>query len=272
MKVRLKYVLICSLMVFGAWVAIALAQDSMADFGLKANELEARLVESLANGYIPAYPDRKLFKAAPSSVQAAFVRNTLSWFKSYTETDAFKKDYAQQRASAKPAPPKAATADDKYAAQLAEQRQGLEKMKQEVAQMPPDMQKQMQPVLKQMEAEMEKQAKDPKMAELMKQSYEQENISEQESYQNQLTTWEKKYPEDPKVLIASRLRQFMEVSQSVDFDAKLVPIGQSKRMKFADPQSEAQTSDWKLCYRAGREPVQAGRAFVGEWLSQLEKK
>ncbi len=270
MTPRLKYlVLFCSIM-FGGWIAVALAQDSMAAFGLKVDELEKYMVESLANGYIPAYPDKKVFKAASPAVRAAFVRNTLNWFKSYTETDAFKKDYAQQRASAKPAPPKASTADEKYAAQLAEQRQGLEKMRQEVAQMPPDMQKQMQPVLKQMEAEMEKQAKDPKMVELMKQGYEQENVSEQESYQNQMATWENKYPENPKVLIASRLHQFMDVSQSVDFDARMVQKG--KLMKFADPQYESQTSEWKLCYRAGREPVQAARALVGEWLAQLEKE
>lgn len=272
MTPRLKFLMWFCLIMFGGWTAIALAQDSMADFGLKVNELEEYMVESLANGHIPAHPDKKVYKTASPAVQAAFVRNTLSWFKSYTETDAFQKDYAEQRASAKPAPPKASTADEKYDAQLAEQRQELEKMKQEVAQMPPDIQKQMQAALKQMEAEIEEQAKDPKMAELMKQGYEQESVSEQESYQNQMATWEKKYPADPKVLIASRLRQFMEVSQSVDFDAKLVPVGQSKLMKFANPQYEAQASEWKLCYRAGREPVQAARAFVGEWLAQLEKK
>ncbi|MBI5896343.1 MAG: hypothetical protein HZB24_10210 [Desulfobacterales bacterium] len=238
---------------------------------MKANELEERIVESLANGYIPAYPDKKVFKAASSSVQAAFVKNTLSWFKTYTETDAFKTDYANQRASAKPSPPESkGTVDAQYTAFLDKQRQDVEKTKQDIAKMPPDMQKQMQAVVKQMEDNIEKTAKDPQMAAIMKQSYEQEGISAQKDYQDRLATWEKKYPEDSKMLIAGRLHQFLEVSQNIPFGAELVQKG--KLMKFADPQFEAQTAEWKLCYRAGREPVQAARAFVGEWLSQIEKK
>jgi hypothetical protein len=203
-----------------AWIAGALAADSMAAFGLKANELEARIVESLANGYIPAQPDKKAFKAAPPETQAAFVRSTLSWFKTYTETDTFKTDYANQRASAKPAPAESkGTADQQYAAFLEEQRKDIERTKQEIAQMPPEMQKQMQGVVKQMEDNLAKSAKDPQMAEIMKDSYAKEAIAAQQDYQERMATWEKKYPEDPKALVAARLRQFLEVSQSVDFDA-----------------------------------------------------
>jgi hypothetical protein len=272
MKPRLKYVLIAGLLVLGAWIAAALAQDSMADFGLKVNELEERIVESLAKGYLPAYPDKKVFKTAPPSVQATFVRNSLSWLKTYTATDAFKADYANRRVTAKPAPLKSTTADEKQALFLAEQRRDLEKTKQNIAQMPPDMQKQMQEVVKQMEDNIEKSAKDPQMAAIMKESYEKESLTEQQNHQEIMAAWEKQYPEDPQTLIATRLHQFLEVSQDIDFDAKLVPVGpKSKVMKFADPQYEAQTPEWKLCYRAGREPVQAARAFVSEWLSQIEK-
>jgi hypothetical protein len=271
MQPRLKPVLILCSILLGAWATIAWAQGSMADFGLKVDELETRIVESLANGYLPAYPDKKAFKAASPSVQAAFVKNTLSWFKTYTETDAFKNDYGQQRASAKPAPPESkGTADEQYAAFLEKQRQDIDKTKQDIAQMPPDMQKQMQGIVKQMEDNLAKSAKDPQMAEIMKQSYEQESISGQQDYQERLATWEKKYPENPKALIAARLRQFLEVSENIAFDAQLVPKG--KLMKFADPQHEAQKAEWKLCYRAGREPVQAARAFITEWLGQIEKQ
>lgn len=270
MKLRLKYLVISCLIVFGAWAAMALAQDSMDDFGLNTTELEECIVESLANGYLPAYPDRKVFKAASPAVRAAFVQNSLTWFKTYTQSDAFKNDYAQQRESAKPSPPESkGNADERYAAFIEKQRQDLKKTKQNIAQMPPDMQKQMQDVVKQMEDNIEKSAKDPQMAAIMKQSYEQESISDQRDYQDRLATWEKKYPEDPKALIAARLHQFLDVSRNIPFDAELVPKG--KLLKFADPQYEAQTAEWKLCYRAGREPVQAARAFASEWLGQIEK-
>jgi hypothetical protein len=270
-KPCLKLFFLSCLVTFGAWAAVALAQDSMADFGLKVDALKQSIVEALVRGYIPASPDRHLFKSSPPSVQAALVRNTLNWFKTYTETEAFKADYAQQREADRPMAPKAASVDAKYAGYLDEQRQGLEKMKQEVAQMPPDMQKQMQSVLKQMEAEFEKNAKDEKMTALIKESYGQEIISEQQAYQERLADWGKQYPADSKALVAARLRQFLEVSASIAFDAKLVPDPQGRIMRFADPHYEARSREWKLCFRAGREPVQAARAFVGEWLNQIEK-
>ena len=271
MKPRLKLVFLSCLVIFGTWAAIALAQDSMADFGLKVDALKQGIVEALVRGYIPAAPDKHLFKSSPSSVQTAFVRNTLNWFKTYTQTEAFKADYAQQREAARPIAPKAASVDAKYAGYLDEQRQGLEKMKREVVQMPPDMQKQMQSVLKQMEAEFEKNAKDERMTALIKEGYAQEIVSEQQAYQERLADWGKQYPDDSKALVAARLRQFLEVSASIAFDAKLVPDPQGRIMRFADPQYEARSREWKLCFRAGREPVQAARAFVGEWLNQIEK-
>jgi hypothetical protein len=137
--------------------------------------------------------------------------------------------------------------------------------------MPPDMQKQMQATIKELEANMARNVKDPQMAAMMKQSNEMNAAQEQKDYQGRLEGWEKKFPADPKKLIASRLREFLDMSKDVNFDAKLVSNGYGK-MKFADPKLEAKPSDWKLCYRAGREPVQAARAFAQEWLGQLEKK
>jgi len=272
MRLRLDLVLLFCLAMLGAGVSIVLAQNSLADFGLKENELKQRIVASLANDNIPAYPDRKLFKAASPPVQAAFVKNTLSWVKAYSESAAFKADYDKQRESAKPSLPKSkGTADEQFAKYLVEQRQSLETMKQNVAKMSPDMQKQMESTVKQMEAMVERSAKDPQMAAIMKQGFEKANISEQKDYQDRLATWEKKYPADSRLLIAARLRQFLELSQNIAYDAKLAP-GSGGKMKFADPQYEAKSSQWKLCYRAGREPVEAARAFAVGWLRQIEAK
>lgn len=113
--------------------------------------------------------------------------------------------------------------------------------------------------------------KTPKIAAMMKQSFEQANISEQRDFQDRLAKYEKKYPADPRLLVASRLHQFLELSQDIAFEAKLLPSG-GGRMKFADPQYEGKSSQWKLCYRAGREPVQAARAFATQWLRQIEGK
>ena len=40
-------------------------------------------------------------------------------------------------------------------------------------------------------------------------------------------------------------------------------------MKFADPKLEAKTSLWKMCYRAGKEPVEAARVTLPRQVYQV---
>ena len=40
-------------------------------------------------------------------------------------------------------------------------------------------------------------------------------------------------------------------------------------MRFADNSLESKPEQWKLYYRAGKEPVEAARAFASDWLRQL---
>jgi hypothetical protein len=227
---------------------------------------------TLANGNISIYPDRKLFKAASPAARAAFVKNALGWVKAYTESPDFKTDYDKRREAAKPATPQSkGTADEQFTKYLAEQRQNLDVTKKNVAKMSLEQQKQMEGSIRQMEASVERIAKDPQMAAIMKQSYEQQMAFNQKTYQERLVAYEKQFPPDPRVLIATRLRQFLDLSKDIAFDAKLVPNGAGK-MQFADQQYQNKPGYWKLCYRAGKEPVAAARAFATEWLHQIEGK
>jgi hypothetical protein len=256
----------------GSWAAVILAQGTLAEFGINENEVKQKIVRSLTDGYISVFPDRKIAKAASPAARAAFIKNALSWVKTYTESAAFKADYAKQREAAKPAPQQSkGTADQQADKAIADQRKGLEEMKKNVAKMSPDMQKQMAQVIKQMEEQIEQMSKDSTMKGMMKQGYEQQALSEQKAFQDKLAAYEKQYPADPRALIANRLRQFLDLSKDIAFDAKLVPAG-GGMMKFADPQLENKSGHWKMCYRAGRLPVEAARAFATEWLKQLETK
>jgi hypothetical protein len=76
--------------------------------------------------------------------------------------------------------------------------------------------------------------------------------------------WQAQFPEDPQVLIARRLRELLDTCADVDFDAKL----DSESGVFVDAEHEDKSNDWKLCYRAGRESVTAGRAIATAWLGQ----
>jgi hypothetical protein len=75
---------------------------------------------------------------------------------------------------------------------------------------------------------------------------------------------EDRYPSDPNKLIKKRLEEFLSVSESVDFDAKL------NGNMFVNPDYESKDDKWKMCYRAGREVVGAAREEAQKWVKELE--
>ncbi|HEX9957227.1 MAG TPA: hypothetical protein VGA96_08220 [Fibrella sp.] len=73
---------------------------------------------------------------------------------------------------------------------------------------------------------------------------------------------------DPNSLIRKRLREFITLAESVDFDAKTVVTGY--RTEFVRTDYRARANDWKFLYRLGREPVMAARDMAHAWLKELQ--
>jgi len=255
------------LIVFGT--TLALAQAILGEFGVGEADLKSRAVDALISGY-PIYPNRAKFKAASQSVRAEFARSVFSVLKAYTETESFKTSYAKRRAEWKPSAPAIVSPDEQYAKYIADIKKSLDDTKASLEKMPPDVRKGMEPVVKSMEESYAKQVNDTKMIAMLKESYARQAEYAQQSYNDDLRKWEERYPVDPNVLIAKRLRELLELTNAIPYDAKLV-TGDGGVMTFADPQLERKSSDWKICYRMGREPVEAARALATEWLKQLEK-
>ena len=252
-------------------VAVA-AQSGLIGFGVKDREVKERLAEAVLSGNLPVYPNAKLYHAATPGARVAFVKAFLAAAKACTESAAFKADYAERRKQAKPDDLQAkGSADQQISDQQAQQRKQLEETKAQVAKMPPEMQKQMKDMIKQMEDQLKQQTSDPSMQAGVKQIYEEEARRDQERYKKSMAEWTADYPEQPGVMIAKRLHEFLALTADVDFDAKLV-AGPGGKMHFTDPQYETKSSEWKLCYRAGREPIAAARAFAADWLHQLGQR
>ena len=68
---------------------------------------------------------------------------------------------------------------------------------------------------------------------LTRQIVELQRAGEQEAYQKRLEAHGERFPPTPKTVIARRLQEFLDLTEDVDFDAKLVPAG--SKMRFADP-------------------------------------
>ncbi|WP_315819271.1 hypothetical protein [Paraflavitalea speifideaquila] len=75
---------------------------------------------------------------------------------------------------------------------------------------------------------------------------------------------EKRFPANAHELIKQRLKEFLDIAATVDFDASL------NGSMFANPEYEAKSGQWKMCYRAGKEVVTAAREEAQAWLKELQ--
>jgi hypothetical protein len=91
--------------------------------------------------------------------------------------------------------------------------------------------------------------------------------SAREYYNEQLAEWKQNFPATGKDALKKRLRDFLRDSANVDYNAKLVRRG--NKMVFANEAYEEQSEEWKVCYRAGKEPVAKARAIAQAWLKEL---
>jgi hypothetical protein len=86
-----------------------------------------------------------------------------------------------------------------------------------------------------------------------------------------LAEWKANFPPTGREAVKKRLREFLRESANVDYGAKLVR--REGKMRFANAKYEDEMSgEWKLCYRAGQEPVTKARAIAQSWLKELEAK
>ncbi|WP_338871945.1 hypothetical protein WBJ53_26715 [Spirosoma sp. SC4-14] len=72
---------------------------------------------------------------------------------------------------------------------------------------------------------------------------------------------------DFKPVLQKRLQAFIDLCNSVDFEARLVPMG--SKQEFANPLYQRKPAEWKFLYRLGKEPVMEARAFAQQWLTEL---
>ncbi|MFN8134973.1 MAG: hypothetical protein U0Z17_07030 [Bacteroidales bacterium] len=75
---------------------------------------------------------------------------------------------------------------------------------------------------------------------------------------------------DKNQKVKAALQEFLDISGDIDFKAQLLPKNQYGIQQFANPVYEREKSrEWKMLYRAGKEPVAAARTFAQNWLKEL---
>lgn len=189
-------------------------------------------------------------KLLPSIVQGDKVgaaKELCAYIKEYCKSDEFKKAYAYKRESEKP------TSE------------------------PPRMDAESLNSMKESLKELETLLKNPSIKSMPKQvvdSYEKTAdgmkvmIADAEDPTPNKTKWEKKYPPVPDTLIKRQLRKYLSMAASVDFNAELTTNKDGKKI-FVNKEYEQKSSQWKACFRAGKEVNDAIKIFVQQWLKEL---
>ena len=247
------------------------AADVFQQLGMTDADARRATVTSFTQGYVPIYPASKAIKAATPAVRVALVTGVLTFVKSYTESAEFAQGYLKAREEAKPRPPEIKSGDDEWAKMLKDTEKSIAEMKKAAADpaQTPEMRKMFEQMAQQQAQQYEKFKADANMKAIVRQTADAEAKADAEQYQARLKEWEAKYPADPKAAVARRLRTFLAVSATVDYGAQLTTKG--TRQVFVNPKYEQESSNWKLCYRTGKETVDAARAFVTTWVAALPK-
>ena len=73
---------------------------------------------------------------------------------------------------------------------------------------------------------------------------------------------------DPNNAVRKRLRDFIALAESVDFGTTVE--AQGYKQEFIRAEYRAQSSNWKMLYRLGREPFMTARDLARTWLTELK--
>jgi hypothetical protein len=265
MKTIFAAVLVCAL-----GVVSAAQSDVVAKLGSNMTEAHDAIFSSFSSGSIEIVGARDVFKAAADPTRAAMVTAVVGVARAYAGTADFAKRYAtfreQQRPEAAKAGPSSADAlNDQMRKSFEEAIANMEKAAKAMPQMKKDFDVQIADMRKQL-AEL---GKDKAANAQMDAALKEGAAYQAQAHKQAIAEWEKEYPADPKPFIARRLREFLALSATVDFSAKVSKKGNDPALKFDNPAYESKDAQWKYMYRAGKPPVDAARAAAQEWLKAL---
>lgn len=246
----------------------AAAQDHLGALGISEGRAKEAVFDSLMSDAVSIAGRPAAFVAMPPAARVALVTFALNLARTFVETDDFKRRYADHREANGPDPlPEEQTADSILAKQRAGFENQVAEMRKLFDQITPEQRATLESGWKDMRdqlTEMEKGEKRKELDAMLK-----EQRSEQVRQRDEaMKEFEKRYPSDPRTLVAMRLRHFLDVTKDVAYDAQLVD--KNKMKVFANEAFEGKPAEWKMAFRAGKPATDTARAFAQKWLADLQ--
>ena len=259
--------------------SLSLAADVLTQFRLTDEDAHRSVFDTLWRGTPDSFgPAPSIFRTLSPQARAVAVTAAAAVVRAYAESDTFREEYAAQRRAERPADlPDTTAARTDIDKQTKEMEKAMADTRAALANMPPEMRKMMEAAMK--EAGAGGKDLDAQMASVQKEAA--KSAKEQKAAQAKADAtlaqarvdakqFDERYPVNPEVFIAGRLREFLALSATVPVEAALVR--RDGKMVFVDPALESKPVMWKQLYRAGRPSVDAARDAATAWLTTLDRQ
>ena len=198
-------------------------------------------------GAAPPMANLKTLKALATGDKVRATTEFLEYTKAYYNSQEFKDMYEKKRQELKPIVPEVTPEERERAlAQVAEQEEMY--TPEILAMLPPE-------------------AK----AEALKALEDTKAMANGQLTETQKKDWEDLVPKNPNKAIKKALKDFLDVTVDVDFNATTKLNPEKNYQVFTNPVYEKKDAQWKACYRAGKEVTEVTRNFVQQWYSELNR-
>jgi hypothetical protein len=257
---------------------LADAEAVAKEVAIDGGELRSLLLSAVTSGNVWVPPGVAALKGN-DALRIKLVTTLGPLLSRVVASPAFRAAYAEQRSSAMAVPPVVAPEPPRTAKQIQDERvgsieSGVKALEAQLKTAPKESRAAMTQVLtaqRAMLAELRKNTHDAEaFAAADRDRFERETAdlpNRRRERDAAIARLAAEWPEDPSALAARRLEEFLALSSTIDWGAKLSPRG--GRRVFDDPALEAKPPLWKLCHRAGKPTVDAARAVAKQWLAEI---
>jgi hypothetical protein len=269
-----KFGIVIVVGVLGTMLAAAI--DPVQQLGIKTEDAQRYVLESISYGNL-SYPGTA--RTVAPSLRVDVAKGITEFAKSYTQTTLFKTQYSDWWKGIEPQKPatleeRAKETEERTAQDKAAGDETIANMKKQINDTKdPAMKKALEEALKQYDA-MKKQMESPEMKATMDQSAIAQKKELEEDTKRDLGNYNKEHTEwlakkDPNLVIKKLLQQYLTLVNTVDFNAATHKNSYGQ-IVFTDPANEGKSSDWKMCFRAGKGVNAVTKNFAQRWLAELK--
>lgn len=217
-------------------------------------------------------PNASVLKKLASGDRIGVIESVGKNVKEYLSSKEFIEKYNEMREERKPqAPEQLKSANQAKEADKKNIENSIKEFEKNKAQLPKEMHAQMDEMIKNFKQQLKEidDPNNPMYSSEMDNYTKEANKQALADHKLKIAEWEKEFPiNNPKPLIKQWLKSFIELANDVDFTAQTA-AGANKRIVFVNSKYENKSNNWKLLYRAGKEPTNAAKKFAQNWLSSL---